>query len=155
MPPDPRSPREPTAEPQGANNILPGREKRGPGKGCAVNLASLPGDLFIPTSQIVKRTKQSTPGRVSLKVWLRINSKCPSQKLLGAILGLCHRFAVRWTSAPGACCVVTSPVWDSWFCEPGSSSPEPWFLLQTALFAFFFFLVIVSNSRTHTLLQLS
>lgn len=81
LPPDPMSPREPTAEPPGTNNILPvGREKYGPGKGWAGNVASSAGSLSLPASQIVKATKQSTSGPVSLKVWLRINSKCPKSK---------------------------------------------------------------------------
>lgn len=52
--PTPLSPREP-------NNILPGREKCGPGKGWTVNVASFPPGLFLPNRESSK-AKPIWPG---------------------------------------------------------------------------------------------
>lgn len=108
--------------------------------------------LQVSSSQIIKATKQSPSGLVSLKVWLRINAKYPKSKTLRGCPGTLP--GLRWTSAPGACSVVTTPVWDSWFCEPGSSSRKTRFLLQTAPFRFAGY-SLGSGSRAHTPLQLS
>lgn len=54
------SPQEPTREK--CEKGEPGREKCGPRKGWAVDVASSPGSLSLPTSQIVKATKHIWPG---------------------------------------------------------------------------------------------
>lgn len=145
------SPQEPTREK--CEKGEPGREKCGPRKGWGVNVASSPGSLSLPTSQIVKATKQSTSGQVSLKVWLRINSKRPKSKALRGFPG------TQWGLLQGGLQPLEHAVWSHRrLC--GTFGSESLVLPACKLgsccrLLFFAFpgYSLVSSSRAHTPLQ--